>query len=185
MCKKDPVSDKNKKVFNPPPKNTTSKIAWNPKYPVHLIFEFDCRDGMCILFFQIINDSINIINLYKNREKPLKYYFEKIKSYPYLYGKYFMRREDPRCFEEARRFNLQFEPIPRTIFKKSIKTARSLFSKIFIDKENCSQLIKALKNCHYDDNKLFVYIDENTNFLDAFLNLCIATKKIKQESLKI
>ena len=49
----------------------TKKVPWNPQKPVHLVLEKDIMDGACIIFFQIIDKQINIINFYEEKEKSL------------------------------------------------------------------------------------------------------------------
>ena len=168
-------------------------VAWENGFPVHTAWDIGVRDSTVILFFQVIGQSVHIIDCYQNSKQGLEHYANIIQNKPYVYGKH-IAPHDIRVkewgsgitrFEKARQLGIKFEIADNFEIADGIEAVRSLFSRLWIDEVKCEELIRALENYRQEyDAKKKIYKpqplhDWSSHMSDAMRYLAISLPKTK------
>lgn len=170
-----------------------SDVPWEASFKVHTAWDLGVRDSTAIIFFQTIGQTVRIIDFYEKNKEGLEHYINVIKNKSYVYGKHIAPHDiQVREFgsgmtrlEKARHLGLKFTLAPNISIMDGIESVRSSFSKIWIDKNKCSLLIKALENYRQEfDVKRKVYKSHPLhNFAshaaDAMRYLCISLPRTR------
>lgn len=169
-----------------------SDVPWENGFKVHTAWDIGVRDSTTIIFFQQIGATIRLIDCYENTKQGLEHYAEILDSKPYLYGTH-IAPHDIRVrewgsgitrLEKARQLGIDFTLADQYDLPDGIEACRSLFSKLWIDKEKCAPLVKALENYRQEyDSKHKVYRsrplhDWSSHFSDAFRYLAVSLPKM-------
>ncbi len=166
-------------------------------FKVFTAWDIGVRDNTTIIFFQIIGQTIRIIDCYEKSKEGLEHYVKVLESKAhengYVYGKH-IAPHDMRVqefgsgitrLEKARQLGLNFTMSNEVSILDGIEAVRSAFSKIWIDEVKCKQLIKALENYRqeWDDRKrvykTFPLHDWSSHFADAMRYLCVSLPKTR------
>lgn len=176
-------------------------------FKVNTSFDLGYDDSTAIIFYQIVGQTIRIIDCYENSKVGLEHYVNILRQYErdkgYLYGKHFAPFDiavhelgtGMSRLEKCRQLGLKFEvkvesgkmksAVPNVSIEDGIESVRSALSKIWIDEINCKPLIKAIENYRQEyDIKRKVYVprplhDNNSHFADALRYLCISLHKTR------
>ena len=173
-------------------KGQIGMVPWENGFKVHSCWDLGVRDSTTIIMFQIIGQSIRVIDCYENSKVGLDHYIKVIEQKPYVWGKH-IAPHDIRVkefgsgmtrWEKAKELGLQFTIAPQVGIEDGIEAVRSALSKIWIDDKNCAQLIKALENYRQEfDHKRKVYSahplhDWSSHYADSLRYLCISLPKL-------
>jgi len=166
-------------------------VPWESAFPVHTAWDIGVRDSTSIIFFQTIGQTIRIIDEYENSKVGLEHYTDVLKNKPYQYGIH-IAPHDIRVrewgsgvtrYEKARQLGIKFTISDQLEIPDGIEAVRSAFSKIWIDQQKCTELIKALENYRQEyDVKKKVYMprplhDWSSHFCDAMRYLAVSLPK--------
>lgn len=168
-------------------------IPWDRGKQVMTSWDIGVNDQCCILFFQIDNNRINIIDMYVNSNLGMDHYIQYLKEKPYNYGTHLWphdgRHREKSTAEHlddiARSMGLNPVILERSSIHAGIEKTRTMLSRIFIDENKCRPLIKALRDYRkefdtllkrYKDKPLH---DENSDIADALRTLTMGYDKIK------
>lgn len=154
-------------------KGQIGNVAWESAYKVHTAWDLGIRDSTAIIFFQVCNNIVRIIDFYENTDQGLEHYAQVLQQKGYNYGRFVMPHDimvrdftggGITRYEKATQLGIKpITPCPNIPLVDGIECVRSTFSKIWIDETNCKELIKALENYRKDikkgDSKKPVYAD--------------------------
>lgn len=154
-------------------KGQIGNVAWESAYKVHVAFDLGIRDSTCMIFFQICNNIVRIIDFYENTDQGLEHYAQVLQQKGYNYGRFIMPHDimvrdftggGITRYEKATQLGIKpITPCPNIPLVDGIECVRSTFSKVWIDETNCKELIKALENYRKDikkgDSRKPVYAD--------------------------
>lgn len=189
-------------------KGQISQVPYEVGFPVHTAWDIGVRDSTCIVFFQIVGQTVRIIDCYDKNKEGLEHYVQlmeqKKSENGWVWGKHYaphdiavtewgsgMSRLEKALsmglkFEVSRdRYNKMKSVVPAVSVMDGIEAVRSALSKIWIDETNCKPLIKALENYRQEyDHKRKVYKhtplhDEYSHYADTTRYLCLALKKLR------
>lgn len=130
------------------------QVPWESSFKVHTAWDLGVRDSTAIIFFQVIGQTVRIIDYYERSKEGLEHYVRVIESKPYSYGRH-IAPHDIRVtefgsgltrIEKARQLGIKFTVADDISVVDGIEAVRSALSKIWIDEVKCSDLIKALEN---------------------------------------
>jgi len=147
-------------------KGQIGTVPWESGFKVHTAWDLGVRDSTAIIFFQTIGQTVRIIDYYEKNKEGLEHYVNVIESKPYSYGKHIAPHDIKVTefgsgltrLEKARQLGIKFTIADDMTISDGIEAVRSSFSKIWIDENKCSQLIKALENYRQEyDIKRKVY----------------------------
>ena len=150
-------------------------------------------DSTSIIFYQIVQNEVHIIDFYENHGKELAHYAKILADKPYIYDKHFVPHDADKhelstglsVREVGSSMGLQFTVLPtlRVSHEDTIECSRGIFPRIWIDERKCLHLIKALENyrCEYDEGKQIykpkAVHDKWSHASDAFRYMSIAVRK--------
>ena len=168
-------------------------VPWEVGFKVHTAWDIGVRDKTSIIFFQMIGQTVRIIDCYENSKHGVEHYAEVLATKPYLYGTH-IAPHDIRVkewgtgitrFEKARQLGIKFTVADEISIPDGIEAARSLFSKLWIDKKKCEPLLNSLENYRQEyDHKRKVYKprplhDWSSHFADSFRYLAVSLPKTR------
>ena len=162
-------------------------------FKTHTAWDIGMRDMTSIIFFQSIGQIVRIIDYYENSKQGLEHYAKILEQKPYVYGKHIAPHDiavkewgsGMTRIEKAKQLGIKFVTAPAVSIEDGIESARSAFSKIWIDEKMCAQLIRSLENYRqeYDDKKKVYKSIPLHNWAshaaDAFRYLCISLPKTR------
>lgn len=178
-------------------KGQIGTVFYDPYHKVYTAWDLGIKDPTVIIFFQIIGEMIRIIDYYEAADKPMTHFAQIIHQRSddlgYVYAQHFgphdlMQRESARGLtkrELYKELGIKFsEPIFIEI-EDGIELVRRNFDKLWIDREKCKPLLKALENYREEyDHKRKIYKGRPLHDLwshacDSLRYLCAALPKTK------
>lgn len=150
-------------------------------------------DSTTIIFFQVIGQTIRIIDCYENNSQGLEHYAKVLDSYPYSYNKHFAPHDikvrelgtGVSRLEKARQLGIHFTQSPDLPIVDGIEAVRTALGKVYIDEKKAGKLLKSLENYRREwDSKRQVYKDHplhdwSSHFSDGMRYLCISLPKVR------
>lgn len=143
-----------------------SVVPWESAFQVHTAWDLGIRDSTCIIFFQVIGQTVRIIDYYEKDSEGLEHYATILDSKPYKYGRHIAPHDIKirewtsgfTRFEKARQLGIDFTLATDLQVADGIESVKSLFQKLWIDEHKCAKLIKSLENYRREyDAKRKVY----------------------------
>lgn len=170
-------------------------VPWENGFKVHTAWDLGIRDNTSIIFFQVIGQTIRIIDCYENSKHGLEHYVNILQNKPYTYGSH-IAPHDIRVREwssgfsrldKARELGVKFTVADNMEVPDGIEAVRSLFSKLWIDEKKAEPLIKSLENYRQEwDSKKKIYKprplhDWSSHFADAMRYLAVSLPKTRDD----
>jgi hypothetical protein len=169
------------------------QVPWENGFKVHTAWDLGMRDSTTIIFFQVIGQTVRIIDCYENQKEGLEHYVRVLESKPYSYGRHIGPHDIQvremgtgiTRWEKARQLGVTFTMANNMSIMDGIESVRSAFSKIWVDEVNCKDLLKALENYRQEfDIKKKVYKSQplhnwSSHFADSMRYLCVSLAKVR------
>tara|TARA_R100001594_G_scaffold107457_1_gene142057 strand:- start:502 stop:1731 length:1230 start_codon:yes stop_codon:yes gene_type:complete len=169
-------------------------VPYNPAHLVHTAWDLGYTDATAIIFFQLINHNIHIIDCYENEKEALPHYAEYLKEKEYIYGNHYAPHDIEQTDfssgytrrEVANNYGIRFRVSPRIPLEDGIHAVKMILPRCKINSDNCSDLLIALRHYHrkYNDKervyKLKPVHDFSSHINDALR--CLATG-IQEETI--
>lgn len=131
-------------------------FPWDPTQKVWSSWDLGWSDSTAIIFFSVVGGSIRIFDFYENTKKPFSHYIDYLKSKPYTFaghlGPHDLKVHDfsgggVTRIEYAANLGVDFMLAPNLSILDGIEASRVLLtSRVYIDEEKCSSLIRSLEN---------------------------------------
>lgn len=174
-------------------KSQIGQVPYELGFKVHTAWDLGVRDSTTIIFFQVVGQTIRVIDCYENSKHGLEHYIAVVNQKGYQYGKHIAPHDiKVREFtsgisriEKARQLGISFTVAPDLSIEDGIEAVRTTFSKMWMDEKNCAPLIKALENYRQEyDVRHRVYKsqplhDWTSHFADCARYLCISLPKTR------
>jgi hypothetical protein len=168
-------------------------VPWENGFLVHTAWDLGMRDSTSIIFFQVIGQTVRIIDCYQNHSQGLEHYAKVLSSKPYNYGKHIAPHDikvrelgsGVTRLEKAKELGIHFTLSNDVSIADGIEASKTLFSKLWVDETKCSELINALENYRREyDSKRKVYKnnplhDWSSHFADSFRYLAVSLPKTR------
>ncbi len=174
-------------------------VPYDPYRPVDTYWDLGVSDSTAIIFAQNTGQEIHVIDSYIAEGEGLDHYAriveQKAKDGLWQYGRH-CAPHDIRVRElghgartrlqMAAELGLDFEIVPNLSIQEGIEAARSIWHKLWIDREKNIYFLKCLENYHKRYNeRLNVYSDKpehdwSSHFCDAFRYMAIMQSKSRQ-----
>lgn len=168
-------------------------VPWEAGFKVHTAWDLGVRDSTTIIFFQVIGMTIRVIDCYSNAKQGLEHYIHILKEKPYLYGTHIAPHDIKvkefgtgiTRLEKAKQLGIKFSVAADISITDGIEAVRTMLSKVWIDENNCKDLIKALENYRQEfDIKRKVYKgtplhDWSSHFADAARYMAVSLPKTR------
>lgn len=168
-------------------------VPWQKTGRVYTAWDIGIGDSTAIIFFQIMGNSIHVIDYYENQGEGLPHYAEVLFRKPYLYADHYGPHDiQNRHFssgmstlEVAGGLGIKFTVLPTLHMRveEGIEGLRGIFPRVYMDEIKCKQLIKCIENYRkeFDENhkvyKNRPVHDWASHGADAMRYLAIAIKR--------
>jgi phage terminase large subunit len=137
-------------------KGNIGAVPYDPSLPVSTAFDIGYNDSTSIIFFQLLNHQINIIETYENNNEALPHYIKFLQDKDYIYDTHYGPHDlDVTEFsngktrrEVALALGVRFRIAPRILLEDGIHAVKMLLPRCKIDSENCADLLIALRHYH-------------------------------------
>ena len=168
-------------------KGQIGSVPYDPSLPVNTAWDIGYNDSTSIIFFQILNYQINIIETYEDDNEALPHYIKFLQDKDYIYDTHYGPHDlDVTEFsngktrrEVASALGVRFRLAPRLILEDGIHAVKMFLPRCRIDSDNCSDLLIALRHYHRkfnDKERIFKpkpVHDWSSHMMDALR--CLAT----------
>ncbi len=129
------------------------RVPYNPKLPVHTVWDLGWADNMAIAFIQRTPLDFRVINYIQGNQRTLEDYIEEIEELPYRWGIDYLPHDAAhgdfktgmtaaQILEDMGR---EVEVLDRFGLEAGIRLARGIFSQAYIDEKKCAALLECLK----------------------------------------
>jgi len=173
--------------------NQIGVVPWESGFKVHTAWDIGVRDSTSIIFFQVIGQTVRIIDYYEKNKEGLEHYVNHVLSKEYTYSKHIAPHDiavkefgsGVTRIEKAKQLGINFIVASKISIMDGIETVRSSLSKIWIDEQRCAKLIRALENYRQEyDSKRQVYKDvplhdKYSHAADCMRYLCVSLPKTR------
>lgn len=174
-------------------KGQVGQVPWEPGFKVNTAWDIGVRDSTSIIFFQVVGQTVRIIECYEKSKEGLEHYINILESKPYSYGKH-IAPHDIRVrefgsgitrWEKARQLGVTFTMSNDVGLMDGIEAVRTTLPKVWIDEKNAGFLVKALENYRQEyDSKKKIYKsqplhNEFSHMADAMRYLCVSLPKTR------
>ena len=133
-----------------------ARVPHDPSYPVNTAWDLGYNDATAIIFYQNVGHAVNIIDYYENNNQAFPHYAKVLKERDYSYSEHlgphdleqtdFTTGRTKR--EVAYQLGLRFRIAPKINIEDGIHAVKMLLPRCYIDVDNCSKLINALRHYH-------------------------------------
>ena len=155
-------------------------------------------DSTAIIFYQMLGNTVRIIDYYENNREGLPHYVNVIKQKDYVYEHHFAPHDievtefsiGKTRRDVAYQLGINFRILPKLPLEDGIHAAKMIFPRCYFNLENCRPLIDALRHYHRKYNeKMRMFSnkpvhDWSSHACDAFRYMAIAIDELpNQENL--
>lgn len=140
-----------------------STVSYDPNAEVHTVWDLGIADATAIGFFQLVGKEVHMIDYYENNNEAFPHFVKVLKDKEYIYGKHFaphdIRQRELMTgktrLETASELGIDFEEVPKLKIQDGIDQARTLFKRLWIDREKCKDFLKLIPQYtkEYDEDK--------------------------------
>lgn len=145
--------------------NRICNVPYDPMLKAHVVFDLGFNDDMAISIVQKHASEIRIIRYIEGSQRTLADYSADLKALRYNWGKVWLPFSDgfSKDFKTGNGANqilgalgwdvAQKEQVADVDVEEGIRQCRMIFSRIYVDKNNCAQLIECWKRYRRHINK--------------------------------
>jgi phage terminase large subunit len=168
-------------------------VPWQKTGRVYTAWDIGIGDSTAIIFFQIVGNSIHIIDYYENHGEGLPHYAEVLFRKPYLYADHYAPHDIQNrhissgmsTLEVGGGLGIKFTVLPtlQLRIEEGIEALRGIFPRIYFDESKTKHLIKCIENYRKEfDTNHNVYKnrpvhDWSSHGADAMRYVAIAVKR--------
>jgi hypothetical protein len=170
-----------------------SQVPWEPAFKVHVSYDLGMRDSCVLLFFQVIGQTVRIIDVEEHNGKGLEFYAKLLGEKEYSYGRHFFPHDvavrelgtGMSRIEKLRSLGIKAEIAPNLPIVDGIEAVRSTLPKIWIDEKKGEKFIRAIDQYRKEyDNVKKIYKDHplhdwSSDYADSLRYLCLCLPKTK------
>ena len=147
--------------------NRFTRVAHDPKFPVHTFWDLGRADKTSIWFAQLVELEFRLIDFYENRGHAFGHYLETLTARQaergYAYGEHWLPHDaqaellasDRTIEQQMWAAGHEVRIVPRLTVAAGIDAARQVFGRCWFDADACADGVQALRNYRYD-------VDPNT-----------------------
>jgi phage terminase large subunit len=136
-----------------------TKVNYDATKPVHAIFDLGWSDATAIWFLQFVGMETRLIRYIEGNQQTMSDYLAKMQTFGYMYDTLWLPHDaenktlaaNGRSIEEiVRGAGYKTKIIPKTPITDSINAARTLFTNMWFDRDNCHEGLQCLRHYRYD-----------------------------------
>lgn len=172
-------------------------FPYDQSQKVHTAWDIGVDDATAIIFFQILDHTIRIIDCYSNQKQGLEHYVKEINKKSYDYGTHIAPHDiavrewgsGMSRFHKARNLGINFQVAPNIPLMDGIEAVRSILSSCYINEKKCAPLLNSLESYRqeYDEtNQIYKSRpkhDHSSHFADSMRYLSVSKNIISTDHL--
>ncbi len=135
-------------------------IKWDPDLPVNVAQDLGFTDSTALWFWQHRPDGIAVIDYEEHHSEPLSFYFDLLRGKPYEYDTLYLPHDAKAKTLQTGRSTIEqylaqkdkegnqewhIEIVPKLDLQDGIDAVRLILPHCYIDQQNCSEGIEALR----------------------------------------
>lgn len=170
-------------------------VPYDPVLKVHTIWDLGWNDQTTIVFAQRLGGELRIIDYYEKSHTTYAQDVKHLESKPYRYGIDYLPHDgraetkaaDGKSPEEIlKSLGRRVEIVRQHDVEVGIKAARLMFSRVYMDSDNCKRLLECLKRYRRRINQTTnepesPLHDEYSHGADAFRGLAMVVDQLKND----
>lgn len=133
-----------------------TRVPYDPKLPVHTIWDLGWNDQTSIVFVQKVVSEVRVIDYEEESFLRFDEWAKRLKDKPYNYGDHYLPHDGANSLQAAGgmsaqkilkpllRVNPKIIPRPASV-EIPIRAARMLFPRVYMDEHKCARLLDCLK----------------------------------------
>jgi len=169
-------------------------ILWQANHEVHTAWDLGRNDTNSIIFYQVINNNVYIIDFIADHFRGMDYYIKLLKEKPYIYGCHFAPHDinvheysnNITRMQTAKNLGFIFKALENRPKEEGIEQVRCMLPRTYIDETRCKYLIKAIEFYRREYNErtqtysdIYVH-DWASHPCDALRYLAMSLSKIRK-----
>ena len=176
--------------------NRICAVPYDKTFTVDLSLDLGKNDSTAIIFTQQVGKEIRIIDFIEDTGKDISDYVEMLRDKDYAYRYMWLphdafnaRLESPKTIaDQFKEAGFEVRRLLKSPINNGIQQVRKIFPRLWFDKTNCKQLVRALENYHkeYDERaKVFKNIpkhDWSSHSADAMRYMAIGLQEQEPKS---
>jgi len=135
-----------------------TSVPYDPTKPVNVYCDLGWADLTAIWFAQHIAGEVRLIDYLEDSQRPFNDYLKEMQAKNYVYGTLWLPHDAQakalgtgRSIEEiARAAGWRVRIVPRLSVADGINAARTLFPRLWFDRDACADGLQALRHYRYD-----------------------------------
>jgi hypothetical protein len=143
-------------------KGQITRVAWEPKLPVHTAWDIGIDDETTIWFYQTYRNEIRIIDYHHETGEGLLHYVKLLHKKEYMYGNHYFPHDievreltTGKSRKDAlREAGIKIRVVRKLSIEDGIEAARNLLPRCWFDEENCKDGINALKSYRKEKDEI-------------------------------
>ena len=168
------------------------RVPYDPVKPVHAVWDLGWSDQTAIWFVQYIGMETRLIGYMEDSQKTVNHYLMELQKKGYVYDILWLPHDaenktlagNGRSIEEiVRNAGFKTRILPKVPVVDSINAARTMFSNMWFDRENCADGLNCLRHYRYQvdpETGLFSrnpLHDQYSHGADAFRYIAMSVKE--------
>ena len=140
------------------------RVPYEPMHPVWTFWDLGVSDPTCIIFAQLIGNTIRIVDYEEHTDRGLDFYAKLLDAKDYKYAGHFAPHDikvrelgsgAQSRLDIARNLGINFQVCPNLPLDDGIEATRMILPRVWIDETKCKRLIDALDNYRreYDEER--------------------------------
>lgn len=133
-------------------------VPYDPTKPVHVYCDLGWADLTAIWMVQHIAGEVRLIDYLEDQQRPFRYYLQMLQAKEYVYGTLWLPHDAQakelgtgRSIEEiARAAGWRVRIVPKLSVADGINAARTLFPRMWFDRERTADGVQSLRHYRYD-----------------------------------
>jgi len=166
-----------------------SHLPYDESLLVYTAWDLGYNDSTTIIFFQVFNNQVRIIDCYENNKKGLDHYARILKEKEYAYGKHIAPFDiavhdlstGTSRWQMMKELGITFVRYSTKApsIDDGIEIVRKTLPRLWIDEKNCASFIKSIENYRQEyDHKRRIYKssplhDDSSHWSDALRYMCV------------
>jgi len=176
--------------------NRLCNVPYDPMLKVHVVCDLGFNDYMALILVQRLASEIRVIRYIEDRQRYIPSYHQELAELKLNYGTLYLPHDGrakhvtgASAEEQFRALGWEVEIVPDIGVEQGIRKAREVFPRIYMDRENASDLLNRLgryrRRVNSEGQASTPVHDDESNGADGFRYLAIVADQMTNAKVKI
>jgi phage terminase large subunit len=171
-------------------------VPYDPMLKVHVVTDLGFNDYMSLILVQRLASEIRVIRYIEDRQRYIPSYSQELKDLKLNYGKLYLPHDGKAkhvtgssAEEQFRALGWDVEIVPDIGLEQGIRKLREVFSRLYVDKGNASELVNRLgryrRRVNSEGQASTPVHDDESHGADGTRYLAIVADQMSNDSHKV